>query len=268
MKLLTIIMLVLLVTNTFSAEDPIADRILQSQTAGKKIILVLGATPPESGNFRFSSFDQDPFIVYFSVEHFRGMEHPAYTEATANTIGEWEKQFIQGDFNNLSDLEHVQHRFGACFDLITLDFSVSKFMNFTDQHLQRFLEMLTTGGTMVFDYSPSCAIVCLKGNSPIQSDEKGLELCFEWLNPSLERLEYKPYIKVNWRHKLSSESDQLLRDFYAQYVAGWKSIHMPNTCNLYVVENNIFPYWQATGHGDRDRWISELRHYLIMRRLS
>lgn len=271
MKLLSIIVFLLVGANIFAADDPMADLIAQSQAAGKKIVLALGATPPESGNLKFPGFDQDPFVVYLNDIHFRDIEHLRTAEASVETTSDWEKQFIQGDFNSLSHLSAIQHRFGACFDLITLDFSVSKFMDFTGQHLQRFLEILNVGGRMVFDHTPSCYILTTTIDGVMRqfsSDEEALNLCFGWLDVAQGRLEYKPCVKVKWRHELSPESVQLLRDFYTQYIAGWKSIHMPDTCELYVVEDNVFPYWKATGHTDRDLWITELNHYLVMRRLS
>jgi hypothetical protein len=271
MKLLSIIMLFLLRANIFAADDPIADQIRQAQTVGKKIVLVLGATPPESGNLKFPGFDQDPFVVYLNDIHFRDIEHLRSAEASAEIKADWEKQFILGNFNSLSDLSAIKDRFSTCFDLITLDFSVSKFMGFTGQHLHYFLKMLTISGRMVFDHTPSCIVLTLKRGDVVQSiasDDEALDLCFGWLDVAEERLEYKPCVKVNWRHELSAESAQLLREFYAQYIAGWKTIHMPDACELHVFEDSVFPYWQATGHTDRDRWISELRHYLVMRRLG
>ena len=65
------IMLLLIEANTFAAEDPIAERIRQAQETDKKIVLVLGATPPESRNLKFPGFDQDPFVVYLNNTHFR-----------------------------------------------------------------------------------------------------------------------------------------------------------------------------------------------------
>lgn len=271
MKYIVFVIMAILGMHVFAAEDPTVEQIIQSQSAGKKIVLVLGATPPESGNLKFPGFDQNPLIIYLNDIHFRDIEHLKSAEASPETTSDWEKQFIQGDFNSLSDLSAIQHRFGAYFDLITLDFSVSKFMDFTGQHLQCFLGMLTIGGAMVFDYSPSCIVLTLKKNGviqPIESDEEAVNLCFEWLDVAQERLEYKPCVKVRWSHALSSESAQLLRDFYTQYIEGWKTIHMPDTCKLHVIEDSVFPYWQATGHTDRDRWIAELRHYLVMRKLS
>lgn len=274
MKLLSIILPLLLATNTFSAEDPITEQITHAQTTGKKIVLVLGATPPEHGHFKFPGFDQYPLVIYLNDIHFREIKHLRSSEASKEMTVEWEKQFIQGDFNNLETLQLLQDRFSSCFDLITLDFSVSKFIRFTDQQLQVFFGMLTIGGTMVFDHAPSCIVLTLlKENSfqVISSDEEALDLCFGWLDTTQEHLESKPSVKVNWRHRLSSDSNQLLRDFYAQYVAGWKTIHMPTTCELHVVEDSVFPYWQATEHeyhGDRNQWIAELRHYLVMRRLG
>jgi hypothetical protein len=271
MKLLSIIMLFLLRANIFAAEDPIADQITQAQAAGKKMVLVLGATPPEHGHFKFPGLGPDPLVVYLNDIHFRDIEHLKCEEASAETAADWEKQFIQGDFNNLSDLSAVQHKFSACFDLITIDFSVSKFINFTDKHLQQFLGMLNVGGTMVFDHTPSCYVLTAKidgVNKVIASDEEALDLCFGWLDVAQDRLEYKPCVKVNWRQELSTESTQLLRDFYTQYIAGWKALRMTDTCDFRVVEDCIFPYWQATGHTDRDRWIAKLGHYLVMRRLN
>ncbi len=271
MKYIVFAIMITLGIRVFASEDLIANQITQSQTAGKKIVLVLGATPPESGNFQFPGFDQDPFVVYFNAVHFRDVDCLPQSKKNADKIADWTGEFIQGDFNDLSDLELIHHRFASCFDLIVPDCSVSKFMEFTGQHLQCFLGMLTIGGAMVFDYSPSCIVLTLKKNGviqPIASDEEAVNLCFEWLDVAQERLEYKPYVKVRWSHALSSESAQLLRDFYTQYIEGWKTIHMPDTCELYVIEDSVFPYWQATGHTDRDRWIAELRHYLVMRRLS
>ena len=267
MKLFLIIVFLLLRANVFAAEDPIAEKITQAQATGKKIVLVLGATPPESGNLKFPGFDPDPFVVYLNDIHFRDIEHLKSAKASTEIAADWEKQFVQGDFNDLEALQLLQDRFSACFDLITLDFSVSRFMNLTGQQLQRFLGMLNIGGTMVFDYSTGCSVIALKENVPITSDEKALELCLEWLNPTEERLEYKPHLKINWRDEMTSESVQLLRDFYSQYLRGWKTLHMPDTCELYVVEDSVFPYWQATGHTDRDRWISGPKDYLVMRRL-
>jgi hypothetical protein len=98
MKLLSIIVLLLIGANTFAADDPMADLITQSRSAGKRIVLVLGATPPESGNLKFPSFDQVPLVIYLNDIHFRDIEHLRSAEASAEITADWEKQFIQADF--------------------------------------------------------------------------------------------------------------------------------------------------------------------------
>jgi hypothetical protein len=250
----------------FAAEDPIAEQIIQSQTTGRKIVLVLGATPSESGNLKFTGFDQDPFVVYFNAVHFRDIEHLKCEEASAERTADWEKQFIQGNFNSLSDLSAIQERFSTCFDLITLDFSVSKFMNFTNEHLEHFLGMLNMGGTMVFDYKPSCYLTSLSKDFIINSEDIAREACLKLLDPNNPTLMHELMIKIMYRKAFTEEAE-----IYSQYIAGWKTIHMLDTCELYVVEDHIFPYWQATEHeyhGDRNQSIEKQRRYLVMRRLS
>ncbi|MES2252349.1 MAG: hypothetical protein V4482_01520 [Pseudomonadota bacterium] len=257
--------------NPMDSFADMAVRSVQAKAEGRKMVLALGATPPEQGNFSFSGFDQEPFVVYFNKVHFRDIEHLSCAEAGAEAIAGWTKQFIQGDFNDVSDLEAVQHRFESSFDLITLDFSVSKFMNLAEQHLHCFLRMLTIGGTMVFDYTMGCGILTIKKGSdvvPIASDEEALSVCMAPLDPTNSALVPKFFVRVNWRNALSVESSQLLKEFYAQYVTGWASIHMPPACELYVIDDTVFPYWKPTGHEERDRWIAEPRHYLVMRKLG
>ena len=263
MKLFSIIVLLLIGANTFAAEDTIEERITQSQATGKKIVLVLDATPPEYRNFKFPGFDQDPFVVYLNDIDFRDIEHLRSAEASAETTSDWEKQFIQGDFNSLSHLAAIQHRFGVCFDLITLDFSVSKFMKFTDQHLQCFLGMLKIDGAMVFDYAPSCYLNSLSKDCVITSEELARLACLDLLNPSSPTLMHELMIKIMYRKAFTEEAD-----IYFQYIEGWKAIHMPDTCDLHIVGNNIFPYWQTTEHeyhGNRNQSIEKPRRYLVMR---
>jgi hypothetical protein len=268
MKFILFTILLLNFTQPVHSDDnqinPITVRIAQAKAENRKTVLVLGATPPERSNFTFPEYEQEPYIVYFNDRHER--DDFCYPKAlrAGDQNADWTGEFISGDFNHIQILEYMVNKYGSSFDLIIPDCSVSKFMDFTHEHLFYFLQLLSPNGRMVFDYMPS-QFFTYNGANLIQTDEEALGLMFNLLNPKNNELVKKPLFRKNFRSELSEDSIELVNTTYEQYISGWKGLHLPN-CRLDIVQNNEFPYWQATEREDRNGWISDKRDYLVLRR--
>lgn len=143
---------------TFDREQltRVGDQARQYQAEGRKVVLVLGDVPPEAyapqpNHFKFDAtngFETEPYIVY---------------------MGLWEEDcvaqnFIHGDFNQLELLSCMNSAFGSVFDLITVDWSVRKFMNCTEEQFRSFIGMLKGGGSMVFDNDSGMRGCCLQAD--------------------------------------------------------------------------------------------------------
>jgi hypothetical protein len=268
MKFILFTILLLNFTQPVHSDDnqinPITVRIAQAKAENRKTVLVLGATPPERSNFTFPEYEQEPYIVYFNDRHER--DDFCYPKAlrAGDQNADWTGEFISGDFNHIQILEYMVNKYGSSFDLIIPDCSVSKFMDFTHNHLLNFIQLLSPNGRMVFDYMPTMYWIHYEDHF-IQTDDEAITILTNLIDSTKEILVKKPHFKVKVYNELSKDSIELVNTIYAQYISGWKGLHLPN-CQLYIVQNNEFPYWQATGREDRDGWISVKRDYLVLRR--
>lgn len=119
----------------------VENKILQ----GHSIIIVLGAFHSERNHFIFdsliSSSGKPPFVIYIDEINYE------YTSAFENEL------FIQGDFTSLEFLGKLKSILDQKVDLITVDKSVSKFINLNAYSLDLMLGMLKSGGKFILDYN-------------------------------------------------------------------------------------------------------------------
>lgn len=221
--------------------DRVFEQVKSYKDEGRKVALILGAVPSEANDFQFNEENgfKNAGIIYFNErpvawENYYGKE--CYYRDGVNIPIEWQDHLLIGDFNCISDLDRLFAAFEDKFDLIISDYGTDHFMQFTSEHLTRFLKLLNNNGRMLFEYCNNWVSLAFKENNQYISHNTKQPIQEFMPDLSESKLQLNRYFAGGTRSNLLPIYTQ-----YANYIQKWNDRYMPNNSHFIQREGNI-PY--------------------------
>lgn len=217
-----------------------ATGVALQQNRGLPKVLVLGAYPSQRNHFDFPEFANNADV--FCIDRLL-LIHPGL--ATIDDMHD--PHFIKADLTDIDFLNAMAAKFADRFDLITVDWSVTKSFSWNFEHISKFAELMKPGGKFIFDYSPQmsaaksageCLAPIITKPSDITADLRKFPL-YLFRSPEL-----KPHEDSK---SVSEQIKTLMQTNYRKYLTSW--VARNSTSDFIGIEfaPGILPYWNPAG---------------------
>ena len=220
-----------------SPEDQLAATgvALQQNRALPKV-LVLGAYPSQRNHFVFPEFAEN--VDLFCIDRL-------LWGATIEDMHD--PHFIKADLTDIDFLNAMAARFTERFDLITVDWSVTKHFSWNFEHILKFAELLKPMGKFIFDYSPQmsgaknaadCLASIITKPSDITADLNKFPL-YNFL-PDVAGT-------VRQSKSVSEPIKRLTQTHYRKYLTSWVATNGASEFIAIEFVPDVLPNWNPAG---------------------
>ena len=220
-----------------SPEDQlVATDVALQQNRGLPKVLGLGAYPSQRNHFVFPEFAEN--VDLFCIDRL-------LYGATIDDMHD--PHFIKADLTDIDFLNAMAARFAERFDLITVDWSVTKHFSWSYEHILKFAELLKPMGKFIFDYSPrmsnaknagECLAPIITKPSDITADLNKFPL-YNFL-PDVAGT-------VRQSKSVSEPIKRLMQTNYRKYLKSWVATNGASDFIGIEFAPGILPYWNPEG---------------------
>lgn len=212
--------------------EKLLPNVKAAKDSGRAIVIVIGAKPWEREHFNFYSM-RDPFVIYIDSFDMEDASKFDIESLNRNGLIVANAAKYEGEMPNCILQNTLNHYLANSVDLITVDWSVTKFFRWHKEHIKGFVNLLKFNGRMVFDNKE------MLFPSFVEKNGSYMDNLIDMLSVSKEYLKKIPvFFRVRFQNQFEGRGGERMNDdetlemtnvYFEDYLRRWSEENLPNS---------------------------------------